>query len=191
MVLQSKHNNVIILVYCIQTPASRDCVCVCMCRVSVSDSLAGSRGCVECEGQTSLDQMSISVMPLRLIVQTWLVEWDRDHWPLLCQHHWQPGRRSRFTRSALVLSFFLFFFPWSEGSVRVIANETRVLMLGWMLETGSSTTLISFCRKPLEESPCAVSHFSFFFFFSFPPLLWLLVLQPQKWSCSRGRLKAG
>lgn len=44
MVLQSKHNNVIILVYCIQTPASRDCVCVCMCRVSVSDSLAGSHG---------------------------------------------------------------------------------------------------------------------------------------------------
>lgn len=92
-------------------------MCACA-RVSVSDSLAGSHGCVECEGQTSLDQMSISVMPLRLIVQTWLVEWDRDHWSLLRQHHWQPGRRSRFTRSALLLSFFLFLLFSMVGGVR-------------------------------------------------------------------------
>ena len=118
MVLQSKHNNVIILVYCIQTHASQDCVC--MCRVSVSDCLAGSHACVECKGQASLDQMSISVMPLRLIVRTWLVGWDRDHRSLLRQHHWQPsGKRSRFTRSALVLPFFLFLLSSVVEGVRM------------------------------------------------------------------------
>lgn len=68
-------------------------------------------------------------------MQTWLVEWDRDHW--------SPLSASLAAREEVLihmlcpdcfssppLSFF-FLFPWLEGSVRVIANETRVLtMLG-------------------------------------------------------------
>lgn len=71
-------------------------------------------------------------------MQTWLVEWDRDHWsPLSASlaareevliHMLCPDF---FSSSPLSLCLFLFLFPWLEGSVRVIANETRVLtMLG-------------------------------------------------------------
>lgn len=71
-------------------------------------------------------------------MQTWLVEWDRDHW--------SPLSASLATREEVLIHmlcpdffplplslsvFFFFLFPWLEGSVRVIANETRVLtMLG-------------------------------------------------------------
>lgn len=71
-------------------------------------------------------------------MQTWLVEWDRDHW--------SPLSASLAAREEVLihmlcpdffplppprLFFFFFLFPCLEGSVREIANETRVLtMLG-------------------------------------------------------------
>ena len=155
------------------------CTCVYMCCVSVRDSCWQS--CLCRVWGTDIIRLNVHQCHAAEINCANLVSGaGQGSLAVLRQHPWQPGRRSRFTRSALILSLslpFSFFSSWSEGSLCVTANETRVLtMLGWVLGTGPSTALIPFCRKPLEGSLCAVSHFCFFFFFFFFFLLFLCLL---------------